>query len=87
MTGRRGVKEVVGLRTANHGARPGERNHRAPKSPTAVHDLVALDEIEMYAELMIAAERSAVPLSREAIDQALGLRPGQGHRALDGALS
>jgi hypothetical protein len=79
-----GCKEVVGLRITNHMARPGERSHRAPKSPAAVHDLVALDEIELYAELMIAAERSTVPLSREAIDRALGLSPSQGRRALDG---
>jgi hypothetical protein len=75
---RRG-KEVARLRTANHVAnhvaRPNERGHRAAKPPGAVHDQVALAEIELYAELMIAAERSAVPLSREAIDRALGLLP------------
>lgn len=39
----------------------------------AVHDRVALDEIELYAELIIAAERSDEPLSQEAIDRILGL--------------
>lgn len=39
----------------------------------AVHDRVALDEIELYAELIIAAERSEEPLSQEAIDRILGL--------------
>jgi hypothetical protein len=38
-----------------------------------VHDRVALDEIELYAELIIAAERSEEPLSQEAIDRILGL--------------
>ena len=37
------------------------------------HDRVALDEIELYAELIIAAERSEEPLSQEAIDRILGL--------------
>ena len=37
------------------------------------HDRVALDEIELYAELIIAAERSEEPLSQEDIDRVLGL--------------
>lgn len=46
-----------------------------PSAPRyrAVHDRVALDEIELYAELIIAAERSEEPLSQEAIDRILGL--------------
>ena len=40
-----------------------------------VHDSVALAEIELYAELIIAAQRSDKPLSHEAIDAILGLRP------------
>lgn len=39
----------------------------------AVHDRVALDEIELYAELIIAAERSEKPLSQKDIDRILGL--------------
>jgi len=39
----------------------------------AVHDRVALDEIELYAELIIAAERSEERLSQEDIDRVLGL--------------
>lgn len=39
----------------------------------AVHDRVALDEIELYAELIIAAERSEEPLSQQDIDRILGL--------------
>jgi hypothetical protein len=34
-----------------------------------------LDEIELYAELIIAAQRSDEPLSHEAIDAILGVRP------------
>lgn len=57
-----------------------DRPHRpvraaGPAAPRyrAVHDRVALDEIELYAELIIAAERSEEPLSQEAIDRILGL--------------
>lgn len=39
----------------------------------AVHDRVALDEIELYAELIIAAERSDERLSQADIDRILGL--------------
>ena len=58
----------------------GPRSTRAARPPApagpryrAVHDRVALDEIELYAELIIAAERSEEPLSQEAIDRILGL--------------
>lgn len=38
---------------------------------------VAYDEIDLYAELVIAAEASDGPLSQEQIDAALGLgKPG-----------
>ncbi|HEX4790830.1 MAG TPA: hypothetical protein VH372_20380 [Actinospica sp.] len=46
--------------------------HQAPRY-RAVHDRVALDEIELYAELIIAAERSEEPLSQQDIDRILGL--------------
>lgn len=46
--------------------------HQGPRY-RAVHDRVALDEIELYAELIIAAERSDEPLSQEDIDRILGL--------------
>jgi hypothetical protein len=55
--------------------RYGEPTAPGPHRDRAVHDRVALDEIELYAELIIAAERSVGPLSREAIDLILGLRP------------
>ncbi|MBM7783887.1 hypothetical protein [Tenggerimyces flavus] len=38
-----------------------------------VHDLVALDEIELCTELIIAASSSDEPLSQEQIDAVLGL--------------
>jgi hypothetical protein len=40
-----------------------------------VHDAVALDEIELYGNLMIAASESDGPLSQERIDEILGVRP------------
>jgi len=49
--------------------------HGRPLRAASVHDRVALDEIELYAELIIAAQRSDKPLSHEAIDAILGLRP------------
>lgn len=53
----------------------GIRRLPAPASPRdrAVHDRVALDEIGLFAELIIAAERSEEPLSRADIDRILGL--------------
>jgi hypothetical protein len=49
------------------------------KPDARVHDYVALDEIELYGELMIAASRSDGPLSTAEIDAVLGLadRPEQ----------
>lgn len=49
--------------------------HGRPLRAASVHDRVALDEIELYAEVIIAAQRSDEPLSRADIDAALGLRP------------
>ena len=55
--------------------RPAGSATRAPGAARyrAVHDRVALDEIELYAELIIAAERSEEPLSQQDIDRILGL--------------
>jgi hypothetical protein len=47
--------------------------HGRPLRAASVHDRVALDEIELYAELIIAAERSEEPLSQADIDRILGL--------------
>jgi hypothetical protein len=40
-----------------------------------VHDLVALDEIELYAEVLGAVAASDGPLTREELDAVLGVRP------------
>ncbi len=45
----------------------------AAESP--LEDPLALDEIELYGELVIAASGSEEPLSQDSIDQVLGLAP------------
>jgi hypothetical protein len=40
-----------------------------------IHDAEALDEIELYGNLMIAASESDGPLSQEQIDEILGIKP------------
>jgi hypothetical protein len=40
-----------------------------------LEDPLALDEIELYGELVIAASASEGPLSRAEIDRVLGVRP------------
>lgn len=40
-----------------------------------VHDRVALDEIELYAEVLGAVAASDGPLTREELDEVLGVRP------------
>jgi hypothetical protein len=41
-----------------------------------VHDLVALDEIELYAEVLSAVAASDRPLTLAELDDVLGVRPG-----------
>lgn len=43
------------------------------RTDARVHDHVALDEIELYGELMIAASKSEGPLSVAEIDAILGV--------------
>ncbi len=43
-----------------------------------VHDPLALAEIELYGELVIAATGSDGPLTREQIDEILGVGPAPG---------
>jgi len=45
------------------------------KPDARIHDAVALDEIELYGNLMIAASESDGRLSQERIDEVLGIRP------------
>ena len=40
-----------------------------------VHDRVALDEIELYAEVLSAVAATDRPLSAEELDRVLGVRP------------
>ena len=40
-----------------------------------VHDRVALDEIELYAEVLGAVAASDGPLTRDELDEVLGVRP------------
>jgi len=40
-----------------------------------VHDRVALDEIELYAEVLSAVAASDRPLTAEELDQVLGVPP------------
>ena len=40
-----------------------------------VHDLVALGEIELYAEVLSAVATADRPLTRDEIDEVLGLEP------------
>ena len=41
-----------------------------------VHDLVALDEIELYAEVLSAVAAADRPLTAAELDEALGIRGG-----------
>ena len=41
-----------------------------------VQDPAALEEIELYSELMIVAGASSQPLTRDQIDRVLGVRSG-----------
>jgi hypothetical protein len=41
----------------------------------SVHDRVALDEIELYTEVLSAVAASDRPLTAEELDQVLGVRP------------
>jgi hypothetical protein len=40
-----------------------------------VHDRVALDEIELYAEVLSAVAASDGPLTQEQLDKVLGVHP------------
>jgi hypothetical protein len=45
-----------------------------------VHDRVALDEIELYAEILSAVAAAERPLTLDEIDMVLGLRSGEAGR-------
>ncbi|QKW31866.1 hypothetical protein HUT17_01950 [Nocardiopsis flavescens] len=46
-----------------------------PHRPAPLHDHVALDEIELYAEVLVAAAHADRRLAREELDRVLGLAP------------
>jgi hypothetical protein len=46
-----------------------------------VHDLVALDEIELYAEVLSAVATAERPLTVAELDQVLGVQPMAGASA------
>lgn len=47
-----------------------------------VHDRVALDEIELYSEILTAVAAADGPLTTDQIDMVLGVRPEGGRREL-----
>jgi hypothetical protein len=51
-----------------------------PSGDGRLQDTQALDEIELYGELVIAASASEQPLSPAEIDRVLGLRRAAGER-------
>jgi hypothetical protein len=53
----------------------------AHKADSRLEDPLVLDEIELYAELVIAASSSDQPLSHAEIDKVLGLRRGGAARS------
>ena len=52
-----------------------------PNGDARLQDPQALDEIELYGELVIAASASERPLSSAEIDRVLGLRRAVGERS------
>jgi hypothetical protein len=48
-----------------------------PNPDARVHDSDALDEIELYGNLMIAASESEEPLTKQQIDEVLGVQPAR----------
>ncbi len=44
-----------------------------PRRPGRLHDHVALDEIELYAEVLVAAAHADRRLAMEELDRVLGL--------------
>ena len=48
-----------------------------------VHDMVALDEIALYAEVLSAVAASDRPLTLAELDDALGVQPGYPERILE----
>jgi len=62
------LEEVPRIRSATEVGAVGER------LDLRVHDSVALDEIELYAEVLSAVAASDHPLTPEELDEVLGVR-------------
>lgn len=63
------------LRNGQEGSRSTEVSAIPRQVDLRVHDDVAMDEIELYAELLTAVAASDGPLSPTEIDAVLGVRP------------
>lgn len=66
------------LRKEREGSRPAEVSTIPRQVDLRVRDDVALDEIELYAEVLSAVAASEGPLSPTELDAALGVRRGCG---------
>jgi hypothetical protein len=71
--GRRVASSLVGVGNERRWTRVRQQN-----LDLRVHDRVALDEIELYAEILTAVAAAERPLSTAEIDLALGIRQAGG---------
>jgi hypothetical protein len=67
-----GLNLIAGSRAT---AQPGEVDAVRGYVDLRVHDSVALDEIELYAEVLSAVAASDRPLTDDELDEVLGLLP------------
>lgn len=65
------------LEGGQQGPRPTEVSAVSRQLDLRVHDDVALDEIELYAEVLSAVAASEGPLSRTELDAVLGVSPAR----------
>jgi hypothetical protein len=63
------------LRSGREGSRSTEVSAIPRQVDLRVHDDVAMDEIELYAEVLTAVAASDGPLSPTELDAVLGVRP------------
>jgi hypothetical protein len=63
------------LRSGREGSRSTEVSSIPRQVDLRVHDDVAMDEIELYAEVLSAVAASDGPLSPTELDAVLGVRP------------
>ena len=63
------------LRSGPEGSRSTEVSAIPRQVDLRVHDDVAMDEIELYAEVLTAVAASDGPLSPKELDAVLGVRP------------